>query len=88
MAENRSAPLNADVPIREGQLLTGPLFSEPIQVETVYSNGFDVWGAGLVGQRSEQVRRVTLTSDDISDLIIEEMLCGSQEVIRRYEVFA
>ena len=88
MAENRSAPLNSDVPIREGQFLTGLLFSEPIQVETVRSNGPDICGAGLVGQRSGQVRRGTLTSDGISDLIIEEMLCGSQEVIRISEVFA
>ena len=63
MAENRSTPLNSDVPIREGQFLTGPLFSEPMQVKTVRSNGPDIWGAGLVGQRSEQVRRVTLISD-------------------------
>ena len=59
-------------PIREGQILTGPLFSEPMQVETVRPNGPDVWVAGLVGQRSEQFRRVTLTSDDISNLTIAD----------------
>ena len=88
MTENRSTPLNSDVPIRERQLLTGPLFSEPMQMETVRSNGPDVWVADLIGQRSRQIRRVRLTSEDISDLIIEEMLCGSQVVIRRSEVFA
>ena len=29
--------LSAEVPIREGQVLTGPLFSEPMQVETALS---------------------------------------------------
>ena len=33
IAESRESPLNAEVPIREGQVLTGPLFSEPMQVE-------------------------------------------------------
>ena len=51
-------------------MLTGPLFSEPMQVETVRANGPDVWVAGLVGQRSERFRRVTLTPDDISSLVI------------------
>ena len=80
--------MSADVTIHERQLLTGPLFSEPMQVETVRSNGPDVWVADLVNQRSGKIRRVTLTSDGISDLTIEEMLCGSQEVIRISEVFA
>ena len=62
--------MTAEAPIREGQVLTGPLFSEPMQVETVRSNGPGTWVAGLVGQRSERFRRVTLTSDDLSDLTI------------------
>ena len=49
--------LSAEVPIREGQVLTGTLFSEPMQVETVRANGPGVWVAGLVGQRSERFRR-------------------------------
>ena len=64
MTENRESPLSAEVPILEGQVLTGPLFSEPMRVETVRSDGPGVWVAGLVGQRSGQFRRVTLTSDD------------------------
>ena len=40
-----STPLSAEVPIREGQILTGPLFSEPMQVETVRPNGPDAWVA-------------------------------------------
>ena len=62
--------MTAEAPIHEGQVLTGPLFSEPMQVETVRSNGPGVWVAGLVGRRSEQFRRVTLTSDDIVNLTI------------------
>ena len=72
MAENRKYPLSAETALREGQVLTGPLFSEPMRVETVRSNGSDVWVAGLVGQQSEQFRRVTLTSDDISSLTIAD----------------
>ena len=60
------------MPIQEGQLLTGPLFSEPMQVETVRSNGPGVWIVGLVGQQTEQFRRVTLTPDDISNLSIAD----------------
>ena len=58
--------------IREGQVLTGPLFSEPMQVETVRPNGSGVWVLGLVGQRSERFRRVTLTSDDIASLKVAD----------------
>ena len=64
--------MTVEIPIREGQVLTGPLFSEPMQVETVRANGLGVWVAGLVGQQSERFRRVTLTSDDISNLTIDD----------------
>ena len=72
MAEKKEYPLSAETAIQEGQILTGPLFREPMRVETVRSNGPDVWVAGLVGQQSEQFRRVTLTSDDISKLTIAD----------------
>ena len=58
--------------IREGQVLTGPLFSEPMRVETVRHNGPDSVEAGLVGQRTERFRRVTLTSADIASLTIAD----------------
>ena len=64
--------MTAEAPIREGQVLTGPLFSEPMQVETVRPNGPGTWIAGLVGQRSERFRRVTLTSDELSNLTIAD----------------
>ena len=32
-----------DPPIREGQVLTGALFSEPMRVETIRQNGASAW---------------------------------------------
>ena len=64
--------MSADAPLREGQILTGPLFNEPVRVETVRPNGADAWEAGLVGLRSERFRRVTLTADDLPDLKIAD----------------
>ena len=58
--------------IREGQILSGPLFSEPMLVETVRSNGPDTWVAGLVGRQSERFRRVTLTAADLAGLTIAD----------------
>ena len=62
--------MTIDTAIREGQVLTGPLFSEPMRVETVRTNGPGSVEAGLVGQRTERFRRVTLTSADIASLAI------------------
>jgi len=64
--------LKTEAAIREGQVLTGPLFSEPMRVETVRPNGPGVWVAGLVGQQSERFRRVTLTPDDIARLDVAD----------------
>ena len=64
--------MNASAPVREGQILSGPLFSEAMRVETVRSNGPGAWVVGLVGLQSEQFRRVTLTAEDISDLRIAD----------------
>lgn len=52
--------LSDNFPIREGQILTGSLFNEPMRVETVRAEGVQAWIVGLVGLRSEQFRRVTL----------------------------
>src|SRR3990167_2112707 len=57
-------------PIREGQLITGALFNEPMRVETIKSNGINTWVAGLVGTQTERFRKVTLTSSDIEALTI------------------
>ncbi|MBC7221003.1 DUF3883 domain-containing protein [Candidatus Bipolaricaulota bacterium] len=56
--------------LHEGQILAGPLFSEPMRVENVRANGPDTWVAGLVGMQSERFRRVTLTSRDLESLTI------------------
>ena len=64
--------MSALTAIREGQILNGPQFSEPMLVETVRSNGPGIWVAGLVGRQSERFRRVTLTADDIAGLIIAD----------------
>lgn len=58
----------ADAPFHVGQVLTGPLFNEPMRVETVASSGEAAWVLGLVGSRSEQFRRVTLSARDLASL--------------------
>ena len=72
MLEYTENSLSPETVIREGQILTGPLFAEPMRVETVRPNGPGAWVAGLVGLRSEQFRRVTLTSGDISNLTVAD----------------
>ena len=62
----------SEIQLDEGQVLTGPLFSEPMLVETVRENGSGVWVVGMVGQRSELFRRVTLTAEDIFGLKIAD----------------
>ena len=72
MAENGEDSLSFDPIIREGQTLSGPLFNEPMRVETVHSNGPEILIVGLVGRRSEQFRRVTLTSEDVARLTVTD----------------
>jgi len=62
--------MSVDRPLREGQILTGPLFNEPMRVETVQANGASSWVVGLVGTQSERFRKVTLSSDDLGRLTI------------------
>jgi hypothetical protein len=57
-------------PIQEGQVLTGPLFSEPMRVETVRSNAAGTWEVGMVGLRSERFRKVSLSAQDLASLSI------------------
>ena len=57
-----------DAPFQVGQVLTGPLFNEPMRVETVASNGDAAWVLGLVGARTERFRRVTLNASDVASL--------------------
>jgi superfamily II DNA or RNA helicase len=60
----------SSTPLHPGQLLTGPLFNEPMRVETVHSNGPASWVIGLVGLRTERFRRVTLTAAELARLTI------------------
>ena len=72
-------------PIYGGQILTGPLFNEPMRVETVRSNGPDTWELGLVGLRSEKFRKVNLTTKDFASLTIQDTSCsydGDGQVLR------
>ena len=67
-------PLNSGMgtSIQSGQVLTGVLFSEPMRVETVSTNGPDSWNVGLVGQQSGQFSRVTLSAEEFADLAITD----------------
>jgi len=56
--------------ISPGQVLTGPLFNEPMRVETVQGNGPESWVVGLVGAQSERYRKVTLTTAELARLTI------------------
>jgi hypothetical protein len=51
-------------PPTPGQLLTGPLFSEPMRVESVQENGPASRVVGLVGTQSERFRQVALTATE------------------------
>ena len=59
-----------ETPIHEGQTIVGPLFNEPMQVETVRPTGDGSWVAGLIGTQTERFRRVTLTRKDLEMLTI------------------
>jgi len=54
-----------------GQTLVGPLFNEPMRIESVQENPGN-WVVGLVGSQSERFRRVTLTREDLAQLTIVE----------------
>lgn len=53
-----------------GQVLIGPLFNEPMRVETVRPSGSETWVLGLVGTRSERFRSVTLSARDLERLAV------------------
>jgi SNF2 family DNA or RNA helicase len=61
------------IELRQGQVLVGPLFSEPMRVETVTANGTGSWSVGLVGQSSEQFRKVTLTAEQLAALTVRDI---------------
>jgi len=57
-------------PLREGSIVSGAYFNEPMRVETVRPGGAGSWSVGLVGTRSERFRKVTLTDQEIQHLTI------------------
>ena len=59
-------------PPRAGQILTGPLFDEPMRVETVAAAGPAGWSLGLVGTRSERFRKVVLGAADLAGLTVRD----------------
>jgi hypothetical protein len=67
---NKSREMSDVAALIPGQTLTGPLFSEPMRVETVQPTGPASWVVGLVGVQSERVRRVTLTAGDLERLTL------------------
>ncbi|GIW84009.1 MAG: helicase [Gemmataceae bacterium] len=62
--------MTATASLSVGQTLTGPLFNEPMRVETVTPTGDGSYVVGLVGLQSERFRRVTLTEADLAALTI------------------
>ena len=58
------------MPIKESQILIGPLFNEPMKVVTVHKQGNDVVTLGLVGTQTERFRNVNLKPEDLETLQI------------------
>ena len=58
--------------ISEGQVLTSPLFNEPMEVATARQAANGSWVVGLVGTRSERFRKVSLSAEDLASLTIQE----------------
>ena len=56
--------------VSAGQILTGPLFNEPVRVETVQESGAASWVLGVVGTQTERFRKVTLSAGDLQQLTI------------------
>jgi superfamily II DNA or RNA helicase len=54
--------------IEEGQIIKGPLFNEPMRVETVKVGSPGIWMVGMSGTQTERFRKVTLTAEDIQKL--------------------
>lgn len=44
--------------LQEGSILVGPLFNEPMRIETLRTNGEDTWVLGLVRAGSQLLQRV------------------------------
>lgn len=60
--------MSRDVAPREGQILRGSIFNEPMRVETARTSSDGMWVIGLVGVQSEQFRKVILGPGDFESL--------------------
>src|SRR5215472_13512655 len=60
------------LPLVEGQVVIGSLFSEPMRVETGRESGPGRWVVGLSGVNTERFRKVTLTTADLQQLQIQK----------------
>lgn len=69
---SESAAKIQSLPLVEGQVVTGTLFSEPMRVETIRESGPGTWVVGLSGVNTERFRKVTLTSADLQQLQIQK----------------
>jgi superfamily II DNA or RNA helicase len=60
----------SSVSLREGQILSGPLFDEPMRIETVRRENENIWVLGLVGLTTSRYRKVHLLHSDLASLTI------------------
>jgi superfamily II DNA or RNA helicase len=60
------------LPLTEGQIIKGNLFSEPMRVETVREGSPGTWVVGLSGLNTERFRKVTLATTDLAHLQIQK----------------
>src|ERR1051326_4107246 len=60
--------MSSKTAISIGQILAGPLFNEPMRVETIREDGDGAVVAGLVGTKSERFRSVRLTAAEVQSL--------------------
>ena len=64
--------MTGPITLREEQVISGPLFSEPMRVETARSGANGSWTVGLVGIQTERYRKVSLAAGDLESLTIHE----------------
>ncbi|MDE1819950.1 MAG: hypothetical protein KGJ23_05000 [Euryarchaeota archaeon] len=51
-----------------GEVLEGPLFTEPMRVEAVRWNGLDAWLLDLIGTQTQKFRRCRVTYAHLEQL--------------------
>jgi superfamily II DNA or RNA helicase len=59
--------------LEPGQILEGDLFSEPMRIETVTTDGPDAWNLGLSGTQTERFRRVHISKEDLGKLRVRSI---------------